>query len=66
MKKIKFFWKLFLAIFFGIFLSLITLIIAFRVSIPYAFSLHMSDMNMMMQNSTNMTMGNRMMDNELY
>jgi len=66
MKKIKFFWKLFLAFFFGIFLSLITLIIAFRVSIPYAFSLHMSDMNMMMQNSTNMTMGNRMMDNELY
>lgn len=66
MKKISFFWKLFFAIFFGIFLSLLTLIFTFRVSIPFAFSRHMSDMNMMMQDPTNMTMGTRMMDNELY
>ena len=66
MNKISFFWKLFLAIFFGIFLSLLTLMIAFRVSIPYAFSRHMSDMNMMMREPSSMNMGMRMMNNELY
>lgn len=40
--------------------------IAFRISIPYAFSRHMSDMNMMMRDTTNLNMGIRMMDNGLY
>jgi histidine kinase len=66
MKKISFFWKLFLAIFFGILLSLLTLMIGFRITIPFAFSRHMTDMNMMMRDPSSMNMGMRMIDNELY
>ena len=66
MKKISFFWKLFLAIFFGILLSLLTLMIGFRITIPFAFSRHMTDMNMMMRDPGSMNMGMRMIDNELY
>ncbi|PKO05332.1 MAG: two-component sensor histidine kinase [Chloroflexi bacterium HGW-Chloroflexi-3] len=66
MKKISFFWKLFLAVFFGILLSLLALMIGFRITIPFAFSRHMMDMNMMMRDLSSMNMGMRMIDNELY
>lgn len=66
MKKISFFWKLFLAIFFGILLSLLALMLGFRFTIPFAFSRHMMDMNMMMRDPGSMNMGMRMIDNELY
>lgn len=66
MKKISFFWKLFLAIFFGILLSLLALMLGFRITVPFAFSRHMMDMNMMMRDPGSMNMGMRMMDNELY
>ena len=66
MSNISFFWKLFLAILLGIFISSMTLIFAFRLSFPLAFSHHMSDMSTMMKNFTNMPMGMHMMNAELF
>lgn len=65
MKNISFFWKLFLSVFVGILLSLASLIFAFRLTVPYAFNLHTSEMNMMMRNP-NVQMGPGMMNTSLF
>ncbi len=65
MKKISFFWKLFLSVFVGILLSLASLIFAFRLTIPYAFNHHSNEMNLMMRNP-NLQMGSGMMNTSLF
>ncbi len=64
MKRISFFWKIFISMFIVTCISLFILAITFRVSLPNFFSRHMTEMNTMMRPGVRI-LGN-LMENRVY
>lgn len=64
MHRLNIFWKMFLALLSGTIISLITLLVAFRLTLPFAFTRHFNEMRSMMGGG--MGMSGRLIANQLF